>query len=76
MNEIKKIDNIKNSQKIEQLLSEMYYLSREIYRDHINRLKYVFKILLMINVVNMNHQLYNLCEYSEIVKVFKIEHFD
>jgi hypothetical protein len=76
MKEIKTIDNIKNSRKIEQLLNEMYYLSREMCRDHINRLKYVFEMLSTINVVNMNHQLYDFFEYNEIVKVFKIEHSD
>ncbi len=76
MNEIKEVDIIKNSRKIEQLLSEMYYLNREKCRNHINRLKYLFEMLSTINVVDMNHQLYNLFEYSEIVKIFKIEHSD
>jgi hypothetical protein len=76
MNEIEKVDNIKNSRKIEQLLSEMYYLNREMCRDHINRLKYVFEMLSTINIVNMNHQLYDLFEYNEIMKIFKIEHSD
>ncbi len=76
MNEIKEVDIIKNSRKIEQLLSEMYYLSREVCQDHINRLKYVFEMLSTINVVDMNHQLYDLFEYNEIVKIFKIEHSD
>jgi hypothetical protein len=76
MKKIKKVDNIKNSRKIEQLLSEMYYLNREMCQDHINRLKYVFEMLSTINVVNMNHQLYDLFEYNEIVKIFKIKHSD
>jgi hypothetical protein len=76
MNAIKEVDNIKNSRKTEQLLSEMYYLSREICRNHINRLKYVFKMFSTINVVEMNHQLYDFFEYNEIVKIFKIEHSD
>ncbi len=76
MNEIEEVDIIKNSRKIEQLLSEMYYLNREVCRDHINRLKYVFEMLSTIDVVDMNHQLYDFFEYSEIVKVFKIEHSD
>ncbi len=76
MNEIKKVDNIKNSRKTEQLLSEMYYLSREVCWDHINRLKYVVEMFSTINVVDMNHQLYDFFEYNEIVKIFKIEHFD
>ncbi len=76
MKKIKEVDNIINSRKIEQLLSEIYYLSREMCRDHINRLKYVFEMLTTINVVNMNHQLYDLFEYNEIVKIFKIEHSD
>jgi hypothetical protein len=76
MKEIKEVDSIKNSRKIEQLLSEMYYLNREVCRDHINRLEYVFEMLSTIDVVDMNHQLYDLFEYSEIVKVFKIEHSD
>ncbi len=76
MKKIKKVDSIRNSRKIEQLLSEMYYLSREMCRDHINRLEYVFEMLSTINVVDMNHQIYDLFEYNEIVKVFKIEHSD
>jgi hypothetical protein len=76
MNEIEEIDNIKNSRKIEQLLSEMYYLNREMCRNHINRLKYVFEMLSTINVININFQLYDFFEYSEIVKIFKIEHSD
>jgi hypothetical protein len=76
MNEIEEIDILRNSRKIEQLLDDMYYLKREVCRDHINRLKYVFEMLLTIDVVNMNHQLYELFEYDEIVKIFKIEHSD
>jgi hypothetical protein len=76
MNEIEEVDSIKNSRKIEQLLSEMYYLNREMYQDHINRLKYAFEMLSTINVVNMNHQLYDFFDYNEIVKIFKIEHSD
>ncbi len=76
MNAIEKVDSIKNSRKIEQLLKEMYYLNCEMCRNHINQLEYVFEMLLTINVVDMNHQLYDFFEYSEIVKVFKIEHSD
>ncbi len=74
-NEIEKVDNI-NSRKTEQLLDEMYYLNREICRNHINQLNYAFEMLSAMNVVEMNHQLYDFFEYDEIVKVFKIEHSD
>ncbi len=76
MNEIEEVNIIENSRKIKQLLNEMYYLSREMCRNHINRLRYVFEMLSTINVVDMNYQLYDLFEYSEIVKIFKIEHSD
>ncbi len=76
MKKVEEVDNIKNSRKIEQLLSEMYYLSREMCQDYINRLKYVFEMLSTINVVNINHQLYDFFEHNEIVKIFKVEHSD
>ncbi len=57
-----------------------HYLYRntqnEVCRDHINQLGYAFGMLPAVDVVDMDHQLYELFEYSGTVEAFKAEHSD
>jgi hypothetical protein len=72
MTTLKKVDSIKNIRKTEQLLSELFFNDRQVCKDHINQLKYVFELLSTKDASEMKQQLYALFEYDDDLENFKI----
>ncbi len=76
MTTLNKVDFIKNTRKTKQLLNELFFINRQVCRNHINQLKYVFDLLFTKNASEMKQQLWTLFEYNDDLKNFKIANVD
>jgi hypothetical protein len=63
-------ENIKN---VEHLLSELYYLKRQICKKHINQLKQLYELLSIKNSNEMKKILWKILKFEKKIEIFKIE---
>ncbi len=71
--ELKKACCIENIKNVEHLLSELYYLKRQICKKHINQLRQLYELLSIENSSEMKEMLWKLLKFEEEVEIFKIE---
>jgi hypothetical protein len=76
LNDLKNARCVESVRRIEHLLSELYYLDRQICKKHINQLRQLFELLSIENFVEMKEVLWELLKFDEEVEIFKIERSD
>jgi hypothetical protein len=76
LEELKKTRCIRSIKSVEHLLSELYYLKRQICKTHINQLKQLYELLSIKNFTKMKEMLWELLKFKERVEIFKIERLD
>jgi hypothetical protein len=76
LNNLKNARCVESVKRIEHLLSELYYLDRQICKKHINQLRQLFELLSIENLVEMKKMLWELLKFDEKIETFKIERSD
>ncbi len=73
LNDLKNARCVESVRRIEHLLSELYYLDRQICKKHIKQLRQLFDLLSIENFVEMKEVFWKLLKFDEEVEIFKIE---
>jgi hypothetical protein len=76
IDDIESATQISHDWKKEQLLSAIFYYSRQVFLTHVNKLDDVFDLLSMIDSSEMKNQLSDFFDYERSIMIFKIEHLN